>query len=302
MHYRLIRTMAGKGTAAGQFREVLRGLAVDEAGLVYAVGDRAVKVFDQAGTLVRQWGLSRPAYCVAIEQVAIEQPGDKGGVATVWVGGSGQVERFDVQGKALPMFRDGQRLGTVTAIGLHGEDVLLADATARCIRRYDRAGTWRNDIGRDNNTQGFVIPNGYLDFRVDKAGVIHAINPARHRIERYSLDGKLLGHFGKFGMTQPEDFGGCCNPTNLALLPDSRLVVTEKAPPRLKVYDAGDKVAAVVTAEAFDPQCRNMSLAVDSQGHIYVADTERLCILVFAVEGGSSSAPASAEQSAEHRS
>ncbi len=288
MAYRLVSTISGKGAGAAQFTSTLRGVAVDARGRVYAVGDRAVKVFDDAGALLHAWKTDRPGYCITVQA---QEPGE-----VVWVGESGQIERWDTQGKALDPLRDGERLGTVTAIGFSGGDVFVADATARCVRRYDRAGTWLNDIGKSNNTQGFVIPNGYLDLRVDAAGAVHVANPARHRIERYEVNGKLLGSFGKFGMHQPEDFGGCCNPTNLALMKDGRLVVTEKAPPRLKLYDAGGKVAVMLGPEAFDAQCKNMSIAVDAADRLYVVDTERLCIRVFAptvnTTGGASDGPA----------
>jgi hypothetical protein len=49
----------------------------------------------------------------------------------------------------------------------------------------------------------------------------------------------------------------------------------------------------MVGPEAFDAQCKNMGLTVDSQGRIYVIDTERLCILVFAPEGIPTTAPGS---------
>jgi hypothetical protein len=256
-----------------RFTAVVRGIAVDRAGLIYVVGDREVKVFDAAGALVRHWATAKPGYCVFIEQ--------GGADASIWVGESGLVERFDASGRAVGELRDAQRLGTVTAVAVHDNDVLAGDATARCIRRYDRSGKWLNDIGANNNTRGFLIPNGYLDFRVDASGTIHAANPAKHRVERYTLTGELLGHFGRFGMHRPEDFGGCCNPTNITLLPHGRVAVTEKAPPRMKVYDERGALLAAVGPEPFDPQCRNMSLAADAAGRVYVLDTERLCVLVF---------------------
>jgi len=37
----------------------------------------------------------------------------------------------------------------------------------------------------------------------------------------------------------------------------------------------------VIASEAFDPNCKNMSVAVDGRGAVYVADTVKLNILVF---------------------
>ncbi len=55
MGYRKIRAISGRGLGEDQFREALRGIAVDVEGRVYAVGDREVKVFDGEGKLQRRW-------------------------------------------------------------------------------------------------------------------------------------------------------------------------------------------------------------------------------------------------------
>ena len=280
MGYRRVLVISGKGSGPEQFSEALRGIAVDRAGLVYAVGDGEVKVFDAQGKLQRRWPTERPGHCVALD-----------GQAVVYVGEVGQVEKFDSTGKRLAVWRDEERLGFVTAIGFFGEFVLIADAGDRCIRRFDNEGRWLNNVGKDNRTRGFLIPNGQLDFSVDQQGIIHAVNPAKHRVERYSMEGELLGHFGRFGTRRAEDFPGCCNPTNLALAPGGRIVVTEKAGPRVKIYDADGKLLAVVATEEFDATCKNMDVAADDQGRIYVVDTVGLNIHVFA--------PVDAEVSAE---
>ena len=47
-----------------------------------------------------------------------------------------------------------------------------------------------------------------LAFSVDAAGVIHAANPGKHRVERYARDGRLLGHLGRFdGQGNPAFIG-----------------------------------------------------------------------------------------------
>lgn len=271
MQYRQLRTIGGKGTGAGQFTETLRGIAIDRTGLIHAVGDSEVKVFNAQGELLRRWPTAKPGYCVAIDDNK-----------TVYVGQAGQVETFDASGKHLATWQDSQRFGLVTAIGFFEDNILIADAQDRCIRRYDANKQWLNDIGKGKGAKGFMIPNGHLDFAVDAEGIIHASNPAKHRVERYSPTGELLGRFGKFGSRRPEDFPGCCNPTNLALNREGHMVVTEKAGPRMKVYGPGGKLLGMVGADAFDPNCKNMDVAVDSQGVVYVVDTVRLHICVFA--------------------
>jgi len=288
MTYRHLMSIGGKGDAPEQFAEALRGVAVDRDGRLYAVGDREVKVFDGQGAVLRGWTTAAPGHSVAVDTE------DR-----VFVGETGQVEQFSSRGRPLATWRDPDRLGAVTEIGFAGDLVLLGDASARCIRCYDRSGKWRRDIGKNNNTRGLLIPNGHVDFRVDAAGVIHVPNPAKHRVERYALDGELLGHFGRFGTQRPEDFPGCCNPTNVALAPGGRLVVTEKAGPRLKVYDERGGLVAALGPEPFDALCKNMDVAVDDWGRIYVVDTVRLRICVFAPEAAdAASRPAAGESAA----
>ncbi|UCE60535.1 MAG: hypothetical protein JSU63_02055 [Phycisphaerales bacterium] len=275
MQYRQVSVFAGKGTGADRFAETLYGIGIDAADLIYAVGDSEVKVFDTQGRLQQRWATEKPGYCVSISA-------DR----TVYVGEIGQVELFDAGGRRKTAWTDPERLGFVTSIGFFGDNVFIADAKDRCIRRYNKSGEWINNIGKDNRTKGFLIPNGYLDFAVDKEGVLHVANPAKHRIERYTMNDELLGYFGRFGTRQPEDFPGCCNPTNLTLTRQGDVVVTEKAAPRLKFYDRSGKFLTFVGPELFDPNCKNMDIAVDSQGRVYVLDTIRLNIHVFACEGG----------------
>jgi sugar lactone lactonase YvrE len=270
IEFRLAGRIGGKGVAPGQFREALRGVAV-ASGRVYAVGDSALAVFDEGGALVAQWPTARPAECVAVD--------DEG---RAWVGEWKQVEVFDAERGLVSTFRDAPRLGRVTAIGFAKGEVFLADALARCIRRYDAERRFLNDIGDKHRKGGFDIPNGVVDFAVGQDGEIRVANPGMHRVERYSADGALVSRFGRFDGRDPAGFGGCCNPTNVAVDSQGRVIVTEKAGPRAKLYDASGGLVAVVAAAVFDAGCRNMDVAADAQGRIYVVDTVRLEICVFA--------------------
>ena len=269
MEYRLTRRIGGKGALPHQFQQALRGVAVHDDH-VFAVGDSALKIFAAQGELLGQWATSLPGECIAIDRES-----------RLWVGEPRQVEVFHAKNGLVDTFRDPERFGRVTAIGFGAGDVFLADATARCIRRYDAKRRFLNDIGDRHRKGGFDIPNGVVDFEVDGEGVLHVANPGMHRVERYTADGTLLGHFGRFDGRDPAGFGGCCNPTNLTLDAQRRVIVSEKAGPRVKVYDPAGELLAVVADAVFDAGCRNMDLAVDAKGRIYVADTVRLEICVF---------------------
>lgn len=284
LRYRKTRLISGRAAGPQQFARALRGLAIDGQDRVYAVGDSKLVVFSPTGKLLRSWATERPGYSVAVAADG-----------TTYVGQQGQIEIFDQTGKLLDTWRDADRLGLVSAIGLTGDGVLVANVKGRCIRRYDMSGGFHHNIGKDNRMRGFMLPNRHLDFALDATGVIHAANPGRHRVERYTVDGKLLGHFGRFDGQDPAGFTGCCNPTNLALTPQGQLVTAEKAAPRVKLYDADRKLLTVIGKGDFDPNCKNMDVVVDSRGRIYVIDTVRLHICVYAPEtSAATTQPASA--------
>lgn len=268
--YKQMQVIAGKGAGADRFSQTLRSIAVDRSNRLYAVGDSEVKVFDQGGALQERWPTSMPGHAVAVAADG-----------SVYVGESGQVEIFDQEGTRIRTWRDPERLGKVTAIGFVDGCVLVGDAADRAIRRYDADGRFLNDIGRNNRMQGFRIPNGVIDFGVDADGIVHATNPGKHRVERYTPDDQLLGHFGRFDGIDPAGFGGCCNPTNVAVAGRDRIFVTEKAEPRAKVYDFHGNLIAVIATDVFDPNCKNMAIAVDGRGRVYVVDTVRLEIIAF---------------------
>ena len=268
MQYRQVQVIGGQGAGPGQFAAALRAIAVDQHGQIYAAADAHISVFDAAGRPTRRWPAAGPVHSVAVAADG-----------SVYAGQVHQIEIFDPAGKLLHTWRDNALLGRVTSIGFVAGSVLAADAAGRAIRRFDARGKLLNNIGKDNPVNGFLVPNGVLDFAVDGRGVIHAANPGKHRVERYTPAGVLLGHIGHFHGTDPAGFGGCCNPTNVAV--GAGLYVTEKAGPRAKVYDFSGALQAVVAADVFDPNCKNMSLAVDHRGRVYVADTVRLAIFVF---------------------
>jgi hypothetical protein len=273
MQYRLVRVIGGKGTTPDKFAATLRGIAIDGQGQIYAAGDSELKVFGASGSIARRWSTAKPPLSVAVAPDG-----------SLYVGEAGQIEIFDASGKPTGCWRDERLLGRVTSIGFSKDFVLAGDAADRAIRRCDRQGRFLNTIGKDNPVNGLLIPNGQVDFAVDAQGVIYAANPGKHRVERYASDGRLLGHIGRFHGTDPAGFTGCCNPSNVAVA--DHIYTTEKAGPRVKAYDFGGNLLAVIAEDAFDANCKNMSIAVDARRRVYVADTVKLAVLVFEEAAG----------------
>ncbi len=264
-------TLVGSSSAHA-FRRCLAGIAVGSGDRIYALGDDEVRVFESSGRFLKGWKVLQNATCLAVDPAG-----------RVYIGAHGRVEIHDGEGSRIGGFAAGEKdkPAKVTAIKVLGEDILVADAAARFIRRYDFSGRQLGIIGNQNKTGHLMLPNGWLDIDINPEGVILATDTGRHLVTAWAMDGSPLGSFGKFGMSDPADFVGCCNPVNLAFTPDGKVVTAEKMVARVKVYETAGKLLAVIGSEHFDPDCVNIHLAVDSKGRIVAADPVRREIKLF---------------------
>lgn len=212
-----------------------RGLAMDHAGRLYAAGDSGVKVFGADGRLLREIGAGEAACCVAADPEG-----------ATFVCHRTQVLAYDPDGRLLSTWgKEGKgdcEFGYITGITVSGHTVYVADAGNRRIGRYAVDGDYIDDL------EGFHIPSAYFDCAADAGGFLYVGHTAEHRIERYDGNGVLLESWGKFGPS-PEDFCGCCNPTNIAVFPDGSVATAEKGIPRIKVYNEFGKMAAYLGPE-----------------------------------------------------
>jgi len=262
------------GTLGAPYARSLAGVAVGPADTVWTLGDDEVRGFGPGGGFIRSWKLPQRAACLTA-----------GPDGRVYVGSRGRVDIYDEDGRLVSGFPAGDpaKPGFMTSIKVFREEILVADAGARFIRRYTSEGRQLGTIGTQNKTGSFMLPNGYLDVAVDAAGVVRATDSGRHRVTAWTLDGSPLGAFGKFGQSNPEDFTGCCNPVNLAVTPDGKIVTGEKAGARVKVYEPDGTLLAVIGPEHFDAACTHVHLAVDSKGRILAGDPVRREVKVFSL-------------------
>ena len=269
--YAPVATLAGRGTA-GEFRKSLSGVAVGADRAIHALGDGEVRVFDANGGVARAWKAPDQAACLAVAADG-----------RVFVGAPGRIEIYGVAGNRVGGFAIGKagQPADVSAVKVFRDAILVADASARLVRRYDANGVERGLIGSQHKTGSFMLPNRSLDIDVDAAGTVYASDTGRHQVTTWKLDGTPVAAFGKFGMARPEDFVGCCNPVNLAVAPDGCVVTGEKVAARVKVFGPDRALLAVIGPEHFDPMCIHIHLAVDSSGRIVAGDPVRRTITIF---------------------
>jgi len=272
---RQYRQVATLGSTA-PFKTSLDGIALDRGGNAIVLGDGEVRMFQSGGNLLRRWKAPERAACIAVA------PDGR-----IYIGANGRIEIYDSFGAHVGGFTAGEmgRPASITAIQVLLRDILVADAAALLIRRFDLQGRPVGLIGNRSKTGKFILPNKALDLAVDANNRVYATDTGRHQVTCWTLDGSPQGSFGKFGMVQPEDFVGCCNPVNIATIPEGGTVTAEKMVTRVKVFEPDGRLLAVIGPENFDPGCTHIYLAVDAQGRIFAADPIRREVKIFAQTG-----------------
>jgi len=260
------------GIDLAMFREP-RGLALGPAGRVAVAGDTKVVTFDKAGAQVAEFKLAAPPQCVAV-----------GPDGTLFVGILDHVEVVDAVGKPKATWASLGADAVLTGIAVGEDSVFVADAGNREVVRYDLAGKMLGRIGRkdpERNIPGILVPSPHFDVAVGTEGLLWASNPGRRLVEAYTFDGDREVAWGT-SSSAIDGFCGCCNPTNLALFADGRVVTSEKGLPRVKVLGVDGSLKSVVAAPAqFADEVRGLDLAVDAQGRILVLDPSAKRVRIF---------------------
>ena len=262
------------------------GIAVDSKGSVYVAGDKAIRIFAQSGDRLGEIELDDMPRCLTVTANG-----------TIYAGMKDHVEVYDVQGKQESIWDSLGQKAMLTSIVASEDNVLVADAGNRIVIRYDIEGNIINKIGKRDtfrNIPGFVVPSPYFDLALPKDGLLRAVNPGRLRIEAYTLDGDIEFWWGSPSVAI-EGFCGCCNPVNIAVLPDGGFVTCEKGLVRIKIYNSGGSFVGVVAGpEQFgaggtskicmlpkECQTSGFDVAVDSEGRVFVLDTVDNIVKIF---------------------
>lgn len=267
----------------GEAREIAlpfkepRALAVDAKDRVYVAGDEAVAVFDGEGQREAEFTVGG-----APRALAVAADG------TLYAAMKDHVEVFDATGGRRAAWESLGEKALLTSIAVGEDGVFVADAGSRVVVRCDGSGKVLGLLGRkdaERDIPGLVVPSPHLDVAMSREGLLWVVNPGRHRLEAYTADGHLELSWGK-ASAAIEGFSGCCNPTDIAILPDGGFVTAEKGMPRVKVYSHEGKFEGVVAApDRFDRNVVGLDLAVDSRGRVLVLDPAAKKVRVFVRKG-----------------
>lgn len=270
----------------------------------------AIRVYSPAGELLDTWPTEmRPsAICAAKD-------------GTIYVGGEGRVLKLDANGKVLasvaspvanlpvdmgpemlelldPNLRSRpeeleklranleRRRGDVTGLSVTDQDVFMSvpapnDFTYQVYR-----------LDRDLKETKQVVEKlrgccGQMDIQ-SHDGNLWISHNARHRVECRDREGKQVASFGKSGRVKAKDFGGCCEPKNIRVLPNGDILAAESGPPTcIKRFSAGGEFLGVVAIFKEDEgDCVRVTVEMSAdESRYYLLDTAENAIRIFGQRG-----------------
>ena len=247
-------------------------IGVAKDGSIFVAGDGRVLKLDATGKV-----LASAASPVANERVSIGKETED------------MVKEMIKQTKRpfkqeLERMRTGleQRRADVTGLSVTDQDVFLAvpatsDFTYR-VYRFNHA--LENPKLVVEKLRGCC---GQMDIQAHN-GMLWIPHNARHAVEAHDRDGQELSKFGKTGRVRASDFGGCCEPKNMRVLPNGDILAAESGPPTcIKRFSASGKFLGVVAmANNTKGDCVRVTVETSPDGRrYYMLDTTRDAIRVF---------------------
>lgn len=128
---------------------------------------------------------------------------------------------------------------------------------------------WRTDRDLSNPKQVMSQLRGccgQMDVQAAGDDLIVALN-CEHGVGRYTREGKKVAKFGKRGReTEPDCFGGCCNPMNVRVGAGGR-VYTAESEGIVRAFSAEGKPEGVIGSVKISGGCKNVAIAASPDGN-----------------------------------
>lgn len=192
---------------------------------------REIRVLDQTGKQQRKIDIQE----VVPLQICAAEDG------TIFVGGEHRIAVIGRDGKIrqkvkiVDIIPDTNDDTHVSGVAISDRFIFVAIGTGRSLRATEDIVR----LTRDLKDPQLIIERqfgccSHIDMAVFGDELLVAEN-SRHRVNRFSFDGELLGRWGKRERTDITGFGACCNPVNFDLIGNT-LVTAESGIGRIKAY------------------------------------------------------------------
>ncbi len=239
---------------------------------IYILGNEFLQVISPEGKELLHIKLMDSPRCITVAD------------SKIYIGYIDHIANYNLNGLLLSTWDALGARTVLTSISVKDDLLFAADAGNRRVLRYDTSGNMLGQFEGKSDTgqlHGFIIPSPTFDLSVNQFGELWVVNPGKHALEQYSYDGRLIG-FWENASFDLEGFSGCCNPAQIAILPDGSFVTSEKGMVRIKVHKAsGEFLSIVAPTEKFRDSFLAPDLALSPEGLIYALDFDSYMIRVF---------------------
>ncbi len=253
--------------------EAIFGLALDNENNIYVSGRNKLWVFKSNGEFKSSMKVRGDAHCVNVTESG-----------NILLGVGNRIDIRKPNGGLNNSFLVKGKNAYISSLVEKEGIVYIADAGQKIVHEYSIDGKKVKEIGGKNlekGIRGFVIPSPYFDLMLGRQGELWVVNPGRHALEAYNDKGDLISTWERTSM-QVDGFGGCCNPSHVAMLSDGSFVTSEKGLERIKIHlPSGDFKSVVAAPSQFDAGTAGLDLAVDSNDRILVLDPSRKQVRIF---------------------
>ncbi len=209
-----------------------------------APGERqySIKFVNDRGTVVDEWRLDDQVP----KMVHAMPDGD------IYVAGMGRMTCYDASGRpkhsiSFADLYDGY-LTEAHASGITANEdyVFLAFGDGWSLRATEEIHRFQRDLtGAKQVVERQYGCCAHLDLDIRNGELLIAEN-SRHRVNRFSLDGELLGRWGRRDRTSIKGFAACCNPVNFDFAADNVLYTAESGVGRVKKYSPDGEYLGLV--------------------------------------------------------
>lgn len=208
--------------------ERIEAFELTEEHIVVAASN-SLYIYDRMGSLVNHFAIGSNLRDIATEnkQIYLLFPT--------------RIEVYNLEGEWLRDWEACSDRSDYCSMAIAPGFLFVTDAANKNVCQYTTDGNFVRFI---QSPDGFIIPS--YSFGITYAdGIVYCSNPGRHRVEKYTSEGKYIGSFGKAGGVAGM-FCGCCNPVHLAYTSTGEIITSEKGKPRISCYSPDGEFRSVL--------------------------------------------------------
>ncbi|MBP7509527.1 MAG: hypothetical protein KA807_17070 [Prolixibacteraceae bacterium] len=237
---------------------------------IYLAAEKSVKILTPEGSLVSEFPLNDIPNCISVK-------GEK-----ITVGFQKSFTIYNQEGTVILNSPEISDSTIITCLAIWDNEIVIADAGKRKVYIYNgnEETSAIEGVSGVENTHGFIIPSAKFDLAINNENELWVVNPGIHSLQHYDERGSLINSWRKTSLNI-EGFCGCCNPSHFSFLQDGSFVTSEKAMPRIKIYDKKGEFKSVVAApDKFEENGRPSDIAVLND-LIIALDYDKKLIRIF---------------------